>query len=318
MMDTAIGGYFGLELPFLKEYYENQIRLNSGRNALEYILIANEYEKIYIPFFTCDVLLEPLKKVKIKFQFYNIDENFEPIINFNLIENNAVFLYTNYFGLKDDFIEMLTKKCANLIIDNAQSFFSEPLQGVDTFYSPRKFFGLPDGAYLFSNKVLKDKFKKDNSINRFSHLLKRIDNSAEDGYSDFAKNDLSLVNQPILEMSNLTKRLLQSIDYEYISNKRISNFNYLHENLKHLNKLNLNKNKNQVPLVYPLWTENEKLIIILNQNKIYTATYWPNVLHCTNEEMLEHKLTKQLIHLPVDQRYSKVELDFIIDLIKTN
>ena len=45
---NAIGGYFGLELDKENEYHSEAIRLNTGRNALEYILISGFYKKIYL------------------------------------------------------------------------------------------------------------------------------------------------------------------------------------------------------------------------------------------------------------------------------
>ena len=46
----AIGGYFSLELPQREEYHKHAIRLNTGRNCLEYILRAREYKKAYLPY----------------------------------------------------------------------------------------------------------------------------------------------------------------------------------------------------------------------------------------------------------------------------
>ena len=63
----AIGGYFELELQKNEEYHKDALSLNTGRNALEYILKANAYKKIYIPYFTCDVLLQPILKLKLKY-----------------------------------------------------------------------------------------------------------------------------------------------------------------------------------------------------------------------------------------------------------
>ena len=36
----------------------------------------------------------------------------------------------------------------NVIIDNAQSLFAKPINGVYNVYSPRKFVGVPDGCYV--------------------------------------------------------------------------------------------------------------------------------------------------------------------------
>lgn len=63
----SIGGYFGLELQKKKEYHQNAIRLNTGRNAFEYILRAKNYTKVYLPYYTCDVMLEPINKLNLKY-----------------------------------------------------------------------------------------------------------------------------------------------------------------------------------------------------------------------------------------------------------
>ena len=104
---SPIGGYFELELRKGEEYHKNAIRLNTGRNALELILKVGHYSKVYIPYYICDVILEPFHKLKIDYEFYSIDENFEPLFNYNTIKGNEGFLYTNYFGLKDLFISKL-------------------------------------------------------------------------------------------------------------------------------------------------------------------------------------------------------------------
>lgn len=111
MENKAIGGYFQLELYGNKTFpYSNLIHLNTARNCLEYILRTRRYEKIYLPYFTCDVLLEPINKVNIDYQFYDIDDSLEPIFDYNKIGENEAFLITNYFGIKTQFIEDLSKR----------------------------------------------------------------------------------------------------------------------------------------------------------------------------------------------------------------
>jgi len=311
----AIGGYFELELHKKKEYHQNAIRLNTGRNAFEYILLANNYTKVYLPFFTCDVLLEPLIRNKIEYEFYHINELLEPLFDFEFIRESEAFLYTNYFGLKDAFIKNFSSHCRNLIIDNSQSFFSKRISSIDTFYSPRKFFGLPDGAYLYSNKKLDQSFENDQSYDRFAHLLKRIDCSAEEGYNDFVCNDKNLQNQNIKQMSALTKSLLRSINYEYCEEQRKSNFIFLHGKLKNTNKLIIDNFAVGIPMVYPYWTNDLLLRERLLKNKIFTAKYWKNVLEFTDSESIEYKMTNEIVYLPIDQRYNEEDLDRIVKIV---
>lgn len=315
---TAIGGYFELELQKTEEYHNGAIRLNTGRNALEYILLANKYRKIYIPYFTCDVLLQPIKRNNIKYEFYNIDINFEPVFDFSSVEQNSAFLYTNYFGLKDGYLIKICELCKNLIIDNAQSFYSKPLKNIDTFYSARKFFGVSDGAYLYTKNRIDFAIEKDVSFRRVEHLLKRIDLSAEEGFSDFQENEKLLDNQSILEMSNLTERLLKSINYKNNADIRIHNFRVLNDLLSKINHLSFNLDENCVPFVYPFLSNKRNLRKKLIANRVYVATYWPNVLTWVDENSIEHKYTEQIIYLPIDQRIDKEKLELLIKIIKHN
>lgn len=311
----AIGGYFGLELRQGEYYHKEALCLNSARNCLEYILRARNYTKIYLPYYTCEVILEPIKELNLEFEFYNINELLEPIMDYPL-NNKEAFLYTNYFGLKQDCVKRLAKLYKNqLIVDNAQAFYAEPLEGIDTFYSPRKFFGVADGGYLYIDQKLDIELEQDYSYERMSHLLKRIDVSAEFGYNDFKKNDDSLINQPIKLMSNLTSKILSSIDYNSIISKRIENYLYLDSKLKNKNLIQLPLNNNNVPMVYPFLTDDILLKANLIANKIFVATYWPNVFDWTNEEDLEYNLAKQLLPLPIDQRYGIEEINKITELI---
>lgn len=50
-----IGGFIGLQLDDGDLYYPDLIALNTGRNALEYILRIRKFKTIYLPYFTCEV-----------------------------------------------------------------------------------------------------------------------------------------------------------------------------------------------------------------------------------------------------------------------
>ena len=262
-------------------------------------------------------MLEPIQKLKIRYEFYSIDEFFQPIFDFSIIKDDEVFVYNNYFGICDNQVNAVAAKCKNLIVDNSQAFYSLPLPGVDTFYSPRKFFGIPDGAYLYTDTLLDESFETDISYRRFEHLLGRADKGAKEFYTVFRKNEEELSNQPIKHMSRLTQKLLSGIDYDTIAAIRRQNFNILHSHLKHSNQLKADLEIEAVPMTYPLLVSDggqlrEKLI----QNRIYVATYWPNVLKWCDEKLLENKLTKEIVFLPIDQRYDEVEMKSIIEVIE--
>ena len=148
-----IGGFFELESYHGKEYYPELIKLNTARNCFEYILRTKQYKKVYLPRYTCDVMLEPINKLGIGYEFYSINESFDPIFD-QKVSDDECFVYNNYFGLKNKTVERLAGKINNLVVDNAQAFFSRPLENVDTIYSIRKFFGVPDVVTSFLVGVL--------------------------------------------------------------------------------------------------------------------------------------------------------------------
>jgi len=310
-----IGGYFELELRKGEVYHKDAIALNTGRNALELILITKEYTKVYIPYYTCDVILEPFQKQKIEFEFYHINSEFEPVFDYSKIKENEGFLYTNYFGLKDKYILKLANQCPNLIIDSTQSFFSKQILNIPTFYSCRKFFGVPDGAYLYLEGVNKADFLIDYSENRLAHLLKRIEYDASSGYEDFIINDNCLIGQPIMQMSKLSKVLLCSIDYDIVQKKRVENFLFLQNKLSIQNEIKIILDDGYVPMVYPFKTNQHGLRQKLIDNKIYVATYWPNVLEWCKEDDTDFQLTQNIVALPIDQRYGIEEMKKITELI---
>ncbi|OXB18907.1 hypothetical protein B0A80_20355 [Flavobacterium tructae] len=313
---NSIGGYFELETcNNSKSYHKHAIALNTGRNALEFVLKAKNVKRLYLPYFTCDVLLEPLKKLGVHFEFYSINDQLEPVFNFSNLTKNDFFLYTNYFGLKDVFIQELSSQNIQLIIDNAQAFYSRPYKSESSIYSARKFFGVPDGAYVYCDVKLEENFKKDVSFDRMGHLLIRKDLSAEAGYSNFIANDKLLENQPIRLMSSITSGILSSIDFEIVANKRIENYKYLHNILKSINQLDFDLNEGSVPMVYPLWTKDSTLRQRLLENKIYTAIYWPNVKQWCKKESIEYILADEVIYLPIDQRYGFNEMNTILKII---
>jgi hypothetical protein len=310
---NEMGGYFELQLKNGMPYHTG-LALNTGRNALEYILKSRKYKRLFLPYYICDAILEPLVKIDIPYVFYRIDKDLEPItISFN--GENEALLYVNYFSLKSDYIYGLAQKYKNLIIDNSQAFFSPPIPSIDTFYSARKFFGVPDGAYLYSTSKFEESFEKDCSINRMSHLVKRLELGAEVGYKDFLLNEKKLSNQPIRLMSKTSNSILNNIDYEYAKKCREDNFRYLHQHLSRINKLNIDSKNICGPMVYPFLCEQEDLRKKLINKKIFVATYWKNVFEQSACTDWEYYLARFLIPLPIDHRYNTQNMNLILEQI---
>lgn len=266
----SIGGYFGLEINGDSEYHSNAIRLNTARNCLRYLIRVYGIKEIYVPGYTCPAVWNAIEAEKCQIKFYSIGFDFMPEES---LPQDSYILYTNYFGVCGENARKLSEKYSHLIIDNSQSFYSRKM-GFASFNSARKFFGVPDGSYLFADKILSDDLEKDISWGRASHLLIRSDIGPQKGYDYFKTNEKLLDGEDIKIMSNLTQALLKGIDYDSAVLARRSNFFYLEECLGEFNEWKGTLQPCDVPMAYPFIINNNYLRKYLIDKKIFIPTYW--------------------------------------------
>lgn len=313
----AIGGYFELETGRGPGLHPRAAALNSGRNGLEYILRSKRHvSRVLLPYYTCSVMLQPLERLGIPHAFYHVDERLRPAGSLEPGEGDMI-LCNNYFGIGRDAVrEMVARFGSRLIVDNAQAFYEPPPEGIGTLYSPRKFFGVADGGYAYCPTATARQLPQDSSWRRMQHLLQRVDEGAESAYAEFCTNDAALDTKPLLGMSRLTQRILGGIDYAAVAAARRANYTALHRALGNSNKFHADLPQDAVPMVYPYWVENgAHLRQRLISNRVFVATYWPNVLEWSTPGSLEHELAANLLALPIDQRYGAGEMQRILSIL---
>lgn len=311
-MHTEIGGYFSLECGHKSQYHKDVVMLNSGRNALRYVIRAYNINEMYVPIYTCPVIWEAISSEDCKIIPYDIDANFMPIGN---IPDNAFVLYNNYFGVCGKNVDKLAKKYTNLIVDNAQAFYVKN-KGIASIYSPRKFFGVPDGGLVICKKRLNDIFDTDISYDSCMHLLKRVDLGANAGYSDFLKNENALMERYIKQISLLTKAIMGNIDYDFARRQRIKNFKELHTVLAKYNGIQIDMAKDDVPMVYPFRTENVRLYKHLIDNNVFVAKYWSMETDGCMDSVRAQCMANTIIPLPIDQRYDQKDMKKILKIME--
>lgn len=304
-MTKEIGGYLELDRFTGKMLYDDGVKLNCGRNALEYLIITKQIRKMFVPKFMCNSNDEVLKKHNIEVKYFSIGLDFKPNIE---NRNDDEWLYlVNYYGqLSNEYIQTLGK---NVIVDNAQAYFQEPIEGYDTTYACRKFFGVSDGAILFTDCTI-DNLPQDESHTRMGFLLGRFERPANEYYQEYVDNNERFFEEPLKRMSKLTENLLHAIDYEFVKNRRTENFEYLHGTLKKVNKLELTIPEGA--FMYPLYIDNgEAVRRKLQSIKIYVPTLWPDVFDLCGENELEYDMAKNILPLPIDQRYGVEDMKYI-------
>lgn len=309
-----LGGYIEMEHYHLPMLYEDGILLNSGRSCLSYLIKANHITKMAVPYFICDSVTNQCLKDQVEICFYSIDSLFYPIVD-SLDKDTWLYL-VNYYGQlrASDIKKYYQMTGGRLIVDNAQAYFSQPIEDVNTLYTSRKFFGVTDGAILYSNFKLDEIFPQDCSLDRMTFILGRYESKASDYYSLYQENNKLFANEPIKYMSKITKNILSSIDYTFIRNQRTANFNYLHTHLGMYNLLKLNSVEGA--FAYPfLVQDGDKIRKELLKHKIYIPLLWPNVLQHCDTSSLEYHYALNILPLPCDQRYGVDDMNYLVELI---
>lgn len=302
-----IGGYLGLEQFSGREYHADLAAVNSGRNALLYILKARDVKKLYIPAFLCDSVARLCQREGIAWESYGIGRDFLPRFDRELQQGEWLYVVNYYGQLSDAYLLELQARYGRIIVDHVQDFFRRPLPGVDCVYSCRKFFGVPDGGYAACDVSLS--LEEDNSRDRMRHILGRYEVSGSAYYADFQKNDELFYDLPLRAMSPVTRNLLRAVDYDEVTRRRNANYAVLAAALDGRNPLHLTAPDG--PYCYPFYCENGMAVKrALAQQKIYVPTLWPDV--AAEAGSIEKDYAENILPLPVDQRYGEEEMKQIV------
>lgn len=308
------GGYIEFENYHGNMLHEGAISLNCGRNALAYLCEAKKIKKLYLPYFLCSSVPNLCKKIGVEYGYYHINEKFEPIFNQALGEEEWLYIVNFYGQLDNGYLMAWKQKYGRVIIDNAQSYFQMPIEGVDTLYTCRKYFGVADGAFLYTDVKLNRELLQDESFERMHFLLGRFERSANEFYSEYVANNKLFVAEPVKRMSRLTENLLRGIDYAGVAKRRQKNFEFLDVELWNINELKLKSVYGA--FMYPLLIQNGVAVRKeLQKEKIYIPTLWPNVLEVCPKDSLEYHYAAEVLPIPVDQRYGIDDMKYLVEVI---
>lgn len=310
------GGFLPLELPKGKGHYyskyKNVLQFNTIKAAIPLIQKILNIDTIYAPYYLCPNVIAELKNSFKKVEFFNIDKNLLPLI----ADTNEKLIYlVNYFGIMDSKIRKYIKNNSNtvFILDNAHSFYFKPIlkDNVFNLYSCKKFFGVPDGGYLITKEKIADNLPKIFANDYSGYLIKSLEEGTNSCYQEKKEVDQK-INSSYSGISFFSERILSGIDYNYIKKVRATNFSILN---KHFSKYNnIQCESSSIPYLYPLFLtcDIRKELI---QKKIYVPTLWGQCLNQNN--LFEKELTEKTIFIPLDQRYDKMDINYIVSVINS-
>ena len=303
------GGYIELDTYRLPMLHEGAVALNNGRNCLAYLIRARKISKMALPAFLCDCVADTCLKEGVQLRFYGVGADFRP--EAPDLEPDEWLYIVNYYGqLTDAEIRAYADRYQRIILDQTHAYFQMPVEHVDTIYTCRKFFGVPDGAFLYTDVRLEEELPVDESFERMRFLLGRFERTASEFYGEYVSTNMGYEEEPIKRISKLTDNLLRGIDYNYAKKQRTENYRVLDRLLGSRNRLRISCPEGAFS--YPLWVTNGPQIRkVLAQKKIYIPTLWPNVLSQLDPARVEYDMTANILPIPCDQRYDEQDMAYI-------
>lgn len=314
-----MGGPLGLELPRYGHFPHPEAAhcayLHSGRAALECLLHnMPRPRRVLVPRFICDTVLQPLERMGLPLVRYGITEQLAPLLPSDA-DAGDLLLLVNYFGLSTGAVEAAALRHPGpVVIDATTALYMPPLPGIPVFYSPRKFGGLCDGGVAHAPFPLQRPETTDSSAARAHCLLQQTESGTCTAAQAFAAAEAELA-APARGMSPLTRRLLDSIDWQTAARRRLENYAELHRSLADINRLQLPEAPTEAPMCYPLVCGIPGLRDELIDAGVALPLYWPEVIAATDAGSTENRLARTLLPLPLDQRYRPADMRRLVHLI---
>lgn len=318
-----------------------------ARVALKYGLSSLKLEKdgeILIPDFICDVILQPIRDLEIKYSFYSLNNDLTP--NWNSLEaclnsNTVAIMMVHYFGFPQniiDFQKFCKKYNLFLIEDNAHGFGSlfegQKLGkfGDIAINSPRKTLGLISGGQLLLNGVKNPALVEEYSflprfkVKRSQFLIKTIldlNYFVKSNLRFYLKKQPDFSDPTAFEDGNVSEmridlfseKKINFLDFEQIAKKRRDIYLVWEKFAikKGLKPLYEKLNDGVVPQVFPVYVlnSNERVSWFTWgwENK-YNIHSWPNL----PEKVVKEKRNgffqwERLVCFPIDLSMNVTSLE---------
>ena len=317
---------------FLKDY--NLLLFDYGRSAIKSIPYDRN-KKILLPEYICESVIACYPDSQI--EFYKICEDttvdFDDLLA-KIDEKVGTLLIAHYYGAVQSeeklkaIIDVAHNCKITVVEDVTQSIFSDTdYQGDYVVGSIRKWMMIPQGAFLVDRignvDVSGYEISCDNKRLEAMKLKDRFLKTGEDVKDEYRKlfaecedeTDRQII--PKL-MSKEATEIMNSIDVAEIIKRRRDNYEYLLSKLDQIGiKPIVRLGQNDCPLTLPIRVEKgrDRFRKYLIDNNIFCPVHWPNDGVGLVERPMAVRNADTIISLVIDQRYSRNDMDYMINVI---
>lgn len=309
-----------------------------GRQAIKSVLlnIVDLNKKIcLLPSYLCISIKQPFEELGLNIRYYGHQSGLKPVIN-SQIKDMLIYII-DYFGVEaisNDEILGLTENNI-VILDVTHSIFDKKRlklkhENLYSIASLRKSFPIPDGSIVYHSdsnleaikvtpkgyeKMLEAMFQKKYYI--YDHYadkkLKQYFLTLYRDYEDLKTNTIQLEGLP-----EISQHIMMHIAIDPIIGRRKSNLRYIYRNIDRrqiLFELDQIQSPFCVPVIFDTEHEREECKRKLIGNNVFPPVHWELPNDVPGSFAYEHLLSRRILSIPIDQRYSEDQLCIIVNTL---
>jgi dTDP-4-amino-4,6-dideoxygalactose transaminase len=331
-----IGGFFELAVPGaakggLADFWQMpsnpDFTYGNARSALAALLRSVQPEKLWLPAYICCSVTQAAAAAAVPVGYFPLSEDLQPDVNFldAQVQTGEMVLAVDYFGAPPgrEFLSFVETRNDLLFIEDAAQAFDTGMKawGRWRLYSPRKLVGVTDGGFIVpSDQIAPSYAANADSDPEIQHAARLRFNDKEGRCNPewHAANQKREGAETVMacRISVESQRTLEALSVESIATKRQENFRTLTLQLSRLSFLKT-ATPEFVPMGFPIRVPaaiRTKIRKILIDNHIFPSIHWENLPSPTSF-VPEHRLARELLTLPCDQRYDVHDMNRVAALV---
>ena len=333
---NTIGGMFGLAEPIPSAQgntppflTESSVLCANASSGIALLAARLTPIRVWLPSYLCGAVRAALGRCDAKTIFYELDYDLTMRSSAWVgdVQRGDLIVVIDYFGYPCAVdCDEVRARGGWVLEDASQALLSGHVGRHADFvvFSPRKFLGVPDGGILVTKDLaiaaLRDVPERW-WLKALAAATGRRDFDLHGGANHWFKLFQEIeANRPIgsYAMSQLSRLLLVNcFDYRAIAKRRIANYRRLSQTLSDV-ALFPSLPSGVVPLGFPIRVRNRRSVLqSLFNEQIFPPVHWP--LHGVVPKVFKdsHRLARNIMTLPCDQRYDYRDMDRMGAIVRT-
>lgn len=331
------------EMPSWLRRYGNIVLTTSGRGALSLLLdhVKPRVKSVLLPSYICDSVILPFEQAGYELTYYDVDKYLKPI-NIDMIKNSnvGIFLHMGYFGFStneiiSDLILSLKSESVITIEDVTHTLFSQrnkPIESDFIIGSIRKWFGIPSGGFLASDKTINFELIDANvdfinirrlSLNQKFEYMRSGNESIKSTYLSGFNRAEHILDEDVkpYKIDHESEVIIKNLDDKELKCYRQRNYKFLLKHLRDVGGIEVlfSDIENDVtPMFFPIYVKSnrDELRSRLIEKEIYCPVHWPIPKQVNGHLNITTKIIyDSILSIPCDQRYQIEDMRRIINEI---